>query len=172
MAQHLMTQFASSSSMMSGVLARRMLEFPLGESKRVLAVQQPSGPSTSGGAQSRMALILEANQEQPVCGFVDFVNMEAQVKDFTSARQSYELRYRRPFDVNQDEYDVWLGKLKSAMADLKVTKFSITQDVPQSRESSVQSLPAVPTSSNTTTVVLVALVVVLALGLIASLALK
>jgi hypothetical protein len=89
----------------------------MGESKRFLTVQPPAGPSTSGGTQSRQALMMDVGNEHPVCGFVDFVNAEAEVKDSVCARQAFELRHPHPLDVSEAGYG------RRTLARVSVTPF-------------------------------------------------
>jgi hypothetical protein len=124
------TTFANSSVMLGQALMKKMAHFPLGESKRLLTVQPPAGPSTSGGTQSRQALMMEGGNEHPVCGFVDFVNAEAEVKDFVSARQAFELRYHHPFDVSEAEYVAWTAHLQASLLEFKLNRFQVTTDEP------------------------------------------
>lgn len=109
------------------ILSGRMASVTLGDSKRVLQIAELTGPSSNGGALARQSLMLSGAGEQPVCGWVDFAAAVAEVRDYASMKKSYELRFRRPFDVREVEYRGWLQKMLAVLKELGV-RVDITGD--------------------------------------------
>ena len=120
MAQNVYTSVASAGVVHAQIITGRLAKLPLGPSKRVLHLAELTGPSTAGGALSRQSMMLSSEGEQPVCGWVDFAASAAEVRDFISIKKGYELRFRKPFDVEELEYREWLQKLLSVFKELGV----------------------------------------------------
>ncbi len=114
------TKLTSSMLVMAEVLAERMGKTPVGRSRRVLKVTAPVGPSSAGGEVARQSLVLSSGNEQPVCGWVDFVALVAEIKDYETTRQAHEARYRNIFDVNEAEYRVMLSNAQAVLNELGV----------------------------------------------------
>ena len=127
MSQNLYTSVASSMLLHSNILTSRMANVPLGRSKRVLQISELSGPSSNAGALARQSLMLAGGGEQPVCGWVDFSAAVAEVRDFATTKAGYESRYRKTFDLTEDEYRGWLQKVQAIFKELEV-RCTITGD--------------------------------------------
>lgn len=105
---------------MNEVLTERMGKTPVGASRRVLKVTAPIGPSSGGGELARQSLVLATRTEEPVCGWVDFIALVAEVKDWETTKLAYEGRYRTTFDVSESEYRVFLSNVQSVLNELGV----------------------------------------------------
>lgn len=114
------TKMTSSMLVMAEVLSERMGKTPVGRSRRVLKVTAPMGPSSAGGEVARQSLVLSSGNEQPVCGWVDFVALVAEIKDYETTRQAHEARYRNTFDVSEAEYRVMLSNAQAVLNELGV----------------------------------------------------
>jgi hypothetical protein len=120
MAPNVYTTVASSMVVHADIVTSRLAPLALGPNKRVLHITPPTGPSSGGGELARQPLTLSSGSEQPVCGWVDFVSATAEVRDFATTKSGYEARYKKPFDVGEEEYRVWLQKLLSVLQELSV----------------------------------------------------
>lgn len=114
------TTMTSSMLVMNNVLTERMGQVPVGSSRRVLKVTAPIGPSSGGGELARQSLVLATRTEEPVCGWVDFIALVAEVRDFETSKLAYEGRYRTTFDVSEAEYRVFLSNIQSVLNELGV----------------------------------------------------
>lgn len=114
------TTLTSSMLVMNNVLTERMSKHPVGGSRRQLKVTAPLGPSSGGGELARQSLVLATRTEEPVCGWVDFIALTAEVKDWETTKLAYEGRYRLDFDVNEGEYRVFLTNLQGVLNELGV----------------------------------------------------
>lgn len=110
----------SSMLVMAEVLTERMSKQPVGGSRRVLKVTEPLGPSSGGGELARQSLVLATRTEAPVCGWVDFIALVAELRDWDTTRQASEGRYRTTFDVTENEYRVFLRNTQEVLTELGV----------------------------------------------------
>lgn len=114
------TTLTSSMLVMNNVLTERMSKVPVGGSRRTLKVTAPLGPSSGGGELARQSLVLATRTEEPVCGWVDFIALNAEVKDWETTKLAYEGRYRLDFDVTEPEYRTFISNLQSVLNELGV----------------------------------------------------
>lgn len=120
MSENLYTTVASSMAANTDIVNARMAPVPVGQRRRVVQLTAPGGPSSEKGQLTRQPLVLKSDDEQLACGFVDFVNARAELKDFEALRSGYEARYKRPLDVREDEYRALLQKLQEVLRELQV----------------------------------------------------
>lgn len=114
------TTLTSSMLVMNEVLTERMSKVPVGGSRRTVKVTAPIGPSSGGGELARQSLVLATRTEEPVCGWVDFIALVAEVRDWETCKLAYEGRYRTTFDVSESEYRVFLSNIQAVLNELGV----------------------------------------------------
>jgi hypothetical protein len=120
MSNNVYTTVASSMVVSTGILNNKLSQLRVGTSRRVLKTMPPAGPSSGGGELSRQSLTLDNGAEATVCGWVDFVSKQSEVRDFETAQRAYEARYRVPFDVRESEHRNWADQLIKALKELGV----------------------------------------------------
>ncbi|MGV3622611.1 MAG: hypothetical protein ACO1OB_17465 [Archangium sp.] len=114
------TTLTSSMLVMNNVLTDRMSKNPVGSSRRTLKVTAPLGPSSGGGELARQSLVLSTRTEEPVCGWVDFIGLTAELRDWETTKLAYEGRYRLDFDVTEPEYRAFLSNVLGILGELGV----------------------------------------------------
>lgn len=127
MSENVYTTVASSMVAHTGILTARLAPFAIGAQRRVLSVTPPAGPSSADGTLSRQSMVLASETEQVMCGWVDFVEGSAEVRDWGSVKRAYEARFKTPFDVREDEYRTFLQKVLEVLRELKV-RVEVTGD--------------------------------------------
>jgi hypothetical protein len=88
-------------------------EFHMGAGDYVVELSVPEGPSTGGGAQARQNIRLVPRRKGyaiVIAGTVDPVTSTAELRTFDHVAILHELRYRRPLEINGEEYDDFLKK--------------------------------------------------------------
>ena len=138
------TAVASSMVANTDIVTARMAPLKLGPTQRTLSLTAPVGPSSEKGQLARQSMVLGAGAEALVCGWVDFVAGRAEVKDHRTLQQAFEARYRRPFDVREDEYRAFLQKLQDVLRELQVRAQVVGQDEVAYAPTDPATLPGQP----------------------------
>ena len=176
MSQAPYTTYASSVVMLAGIVTSRMNKKPIGTKRpRLLALQAPPGPSTQGGRAARQALMLVADSETAVCGWVDFVEQSWDLKNYDAMAARYQARFAKELDLTRAEYDSFAKNLALVFKELKL-KQAVGVDDPSVETteehavtgSGVVLYPPVPTALPTGVVLLIVALTV-ALGLVCAL---
>ncbi len=115
------TTYASSVVMLAGIVTSRLNKKPIGKKRpRLLALQPPAGPSTQGGRAARQALMLVADRESAVCGWVDFVEQSWDLKNYDAMASRYLARFGNEFDLTRLEYEAFIKNLTAVFKELKL----------------------------------------------------
>lgn len=168
------TTYASSVVMLAGIVTSRMNKKPIGKARpRLLALQEPAGPSTQGGRAARQSLLLVADRESAVCGWVDFVEQAWDLKNYDAMAARYQARFDKAFDLTRAEYDSFTKNLTLVFKELKLKQAIGDNDpsVETTEEhavtgSGVVLYPPVPTGIPTGVVALI-IALTVALGVVA-----
>jgi len=118
--QQMRTEFANQGALMADLLKETFAQRRYGPAKYRLHIEEPSGPSTSGGRQARQPLSLVSRKEPVpaiVCGWVNVAQKEAQVRSYGVVARRYESRHGYPPKLSQDEYERFLDKLMDTLFD-------------------------------------------------------
>jgi hypothetical protein len=103
------TTFSNQAAMIADVLRERFSRKVYGRNpNRVLRVDEPEGPSTSGGRQARQPLLLVPRKGAvpPIlCGWVDVARREAQIRSHESAARRFQAQHGMPLDVFPADYE-------------------------------------------------------------------
>lgn len=87
--------------------------FHIGAGDYVVELSTPDGPSTGGGKQARQNLCLVPRRKGYaviVAGTVDPVIGSAELRTFEHVAVLHEVRFKRPLEINGDEYADFLSK--------------------------------------------------------------
>lgn len=110
----LRTQVANQAASLAETVTDGFDGFHMGAGDYVVDLKGPDGPSTGGGAQARQSIRLVPRRRGyavVVAGTVDPVTSTAEVRTFEHVAMLHELRFRRPLEINADEYAEFLKKL-------------------------------------------------------------
>lgn len=110
----LRTQVANQAASLAETVRDGFDGFHMGAGDYIVDLQGPEGPSTGGGAQARQSIRLVPRRKgYPVivAGTVDPVTSSAEVRTFDHVAVLHELRFRRPLEINAEEYADFLMKL-------------------------------------------------------------
>ena len=110
----LRTQVANQAASLSETVTDGFDGFHMGAGDYIVDLKGPEGPSTGGGAQARQSIRLVPRRKGyavVVAGTVDPVTSTAEVRTFDHVAVLHELRFRRPLEINADEYAEFLKKL-------------------------------------------------------------
>ncbi len=110
----LRTQVANQAASLAETVTDGFDGFHMGAGDYVVDLKAPDGPSTGGGAQARQSIRLVPRRRGyavVVAGTVDPVTSTAEVRTFEHVAVLHELRFRRPLEINADEYAEFLKKL-------------------------------------------------------------
>lgn len=110
----LRTQVANQAASLAEAVTNGFEGFHMGAGDYIVDLQVPEGPSTGGGVQARQSIRLvprRSGYAVVVAGTVDPVTSTAEVRTFDHVAVLHELRFRRPLEINADEYTAFLGKL-------------------------------------------------------------
>lgn len=114
----LRTRVANQAASLAETVSEGFDEFHMGAGDYVVQLSVPDGPSTGGGAQARQSLRLVPRRKgyaTVVTGIVDPVLSTAELRTFDYVAMLHELRYKRPLEINGEEYDDFLKKAEIVM---------------------------------------------------------
>ncbi len=109
----LRTRVANQAASLAETVSEGFDDFHIGAGDFVVELSVPEGPSTGGGAQARQNLQLVPRRKGyaiVVAGTVDPVTSTAELRTFEHVAILHELRFKRPLEINGDEYDDFLAK--------------------------------------------------------------
>jgi translation initiation factor IF-2 len=110
----LRTQIANQAASLAETVRDGFDGFHIGAGDYIVDLKGPEGPSTGGGAQARQNVRLVPRRKgyaAVVAGTVDPVTSSAEVRTFEHVAVLHELRFRRPLEINAEEYAAFLTKL-------------------------------------------------------------
>lgn len=109
------TTFSNQAAMIADVLRDRFARKVYGRNpNRVLRVDEPEGPSTSGGRQARQPLLLvprKGSAPPILCGWVDVARREAQLRGHESAARRFQAQHGTPLDVFPADYERFIDDM-------------------------------------------------------------
>ena len=114
----LRTQVANQAASLAETVTDGFEGFHLGAGDWVVELMAPEGPSTAGGALARQSIRLVPRRKGyavVVVGTVDPVTSTADVRTFEHVAILHELRFRRPLEIDDEEYAAFLAKLDVVM---------------------------------------------------------
>jgi hypothetical protein len=109
----LRTRVANQAASLAEAVSDGFEDFHMGAADYVVELSVPEGPSTGGGAQARQNIRLaprRAGYAIVIAGIVDPVARTADLRTFEHVALLHELRYRRPLEINGEEYADFLAK--------------------------------------------------------------
>ena len=111
--EHLRTRVANHAASLAETVSEGFDDFHMGAADYIVELSVPEGPSTGGGAQARQSIRLVPRRKgysTVVAGTVDPVTSTAELKTFEHVALLHEIRFRRPLEINGDEYQDFLAK--------------------------------------------------------------
>lgn len=109
----LRTRVANQAASLAETVSEGFDDFHMGAADYVVDLSVPEGPSTGGGAQARQNIRLVPRRKGysiVIAGTVDPVTSTAELRTFEHLAVLHELRFRRPLEINGEEYDDFLKK--------------------------------------------------------------
>lgn len=109
----LRTRVANQAASLAETVSEGFEDFHMGAGDYVVELSIPDGPSTGGGAQARQNIRLVPRRKGysiVIAGTVDPVTSTAELRTFEHVAVLHELRFRRPLEINGEEYDDFLKK--------------------------------------------------------------
>ncbi|MBX3192884.1 MAG: hypothetical protein KF819_38220 [Labilithrix sp.] len=109
----LRTRVANQAASLAETVNDGFDEFHMGAGDYVVELAVPEGPSTAGGAQARQHLRLVPRRKGysvVVAGVVDPVTSTAELRTFEHVAILHELRFNRPLEISDEEYNQFLSK--------------------------------------------------------------
>lgn len=109
----LRTRVANQAASLAETVSDGFEDFHMGAGDYVVELSVPDGPSTGGGAQARQNIRLVPRRKgysMVTAGTVDPVTSTAEIRTFEYVAVMHELRYRRPLEINGEEYADFLAK--------------------------------------------------------------
>lgn len=109
----LRTRVANQAASLAETVSEGFDEFHMGAADYVVELSVPDGPSTGGGKQARQSIRLVPRRKgysTVVVGTVDPVTSTAELKTFEHVALLHELRFQRPLEITDDEYQDFLAK--------------------------------------------------------------
>lgn len=109
----LRTRVANQAASLAETVSEGFDDFHIGAGDYVVDLSVPEGPSTGGGAQARQNLRLVPRRKGyaiVIAGTVDPVTSTAELRTFEHVALLHELRFKRPLEINGEEYDDFLAK--------------------------------------------------------------
>ena len=110
----LRTRVANQAASLAETVTEGFEGFHMGAGDYIVDLKGPEGPSTGGGAQARQSIRLVPRRRGyavVVAGTVDPVTSTAEVRTFDHVAMLHELRFRRPLEINAEEYAEFRKKL-------------------------------------------------------------
>ena len=110
----LRTQVANQAASLAETVTDGFDGFHMGAADYLVELMVPEGPSTGGGAQARQSIRLVPRRKGyavVVAGTVDPVTSTAEIRTFDHVAILHEVRFRRPLEINEEEYAEFLKKL-------------------------------------------------------------
>jgi hypothetical protein len=119
------THFADQAAHTSDLINLKFAEIRFGTTtKRMLRVRDVDGPSTDGGRKARQSIVLQAEDNAGgaaiVCGWIDVVAHNAEMKSYVIVAQSYQDRYGVPLDIARSEYARAIDQLVAYLRELRI----------------------------------------------------
>lgn len=109
----LRTRVANQAASLAETVRDGFEDFHMGAGDYVVELSVPEGPSTGGGAQARQNIRLvprRAGYAIVIAGTVDPVTSTAELRTFEHVAVLHEMRFRKPLEINGEEYDDFLKK--------------------------------------------------------------
>lgn len=129
-----MTTFASRAVIVATAITARFKDQQFGAAvKRKVRVDEPEGPSTGGGKKARQPLSLVAVQAGApalVCGFVDVVTNEAELRSYGALASRYFARHNLMPDVSEVEYNRFLEELRATLTAVGISRVELSHEEP------------------------------------------
>lgn len=147
----LRTQVANQAANLAQTVSEGFAGFHMGAGDYVVELMAPEGPSTGGGRAARQHLrLVPRRRGYPtiVVGAVDPVTSTGEVRTFDHVALLHELRFRRPLEINADEFGAFLRKVDivMAVARVRIQRVPPTPDIiAERRAQSKISIPALVT---------------------------
>ena len=174
-----MTAFAQAALAVSDLLAAKFAATKFGGSvPRVVKVQAPQGPSTSGGKKARESIVLmpeSGDSSQAVtAGFIDVGLRAVELRTFEAVAAPYSERFGRALDLPKPEYDKFVADLKGFLGGEGYVIKMVDADAAAAKAARVQQAEeaASPSSGPPMGVVVAGVVAVVVLGAVAFILLK
>lgn len=145
----LRTRVANQAASLAETVTDGFDGFHMGAGDYIVDLKGPDGPSTGGGALARQSIRLVPRRKGyavVVAGTVDPVTSTAEVRTFDHVAMLHELRFRRPLEVNAEEYAEFLKKLDVVLnlARVRATKVPPSPELVAQRKALGKiSIPAV-----------------------------
>jgi hypothetical protein len=116
-----MTAFAQAAMNMSVLINTKFADTRFsGKLTRQPKVEAPHTESTGGGKQARESIVLRSESGSPketiTCGFLDVGLRACELRSFSLLKQLNKERHNAELDLNQSEYDKFLGELEEILA--------------------------------------------------------
>ncbi len=119
------THFADQAAHTSDLINLLFADARFGSTtKRVLRVRDVDGPSTDGGRKARQPIVLQAEEGAAggaiVCGWIDVVARNAEMKSYVIVAQSYQDRHGVALDIAKSEYARAIDQLVAFLRELRI----------------------------------------------------
>lgn len=164
------TYHANQAVQLTELLSIRFAAESFGtNTRRILHVAEPDGPSTDGGRKARQPIMLvpeaEGEGANIVCGWLDVAKHTAEIRGFAVLTHQHQARYHTSVDISRGEYDRFVQELLDF---LKMQGIDTRlNNVPPERQASLSQAPGpiVAKSTNQTIMLAAALGVVIGFAL-------
>ena len=129
-----MTMFANRAVITATAISSAFANRTFGTAvKRKLRVDEPEGPSTGGGKKARQPLSLipvQGASPALVCGWIDVVTNEAELRSFGSLASRYFARHKLMPDIAEPEYNGFIDELRKTLTTVGITKIEMAHEEP------------------------------------------
>jgi hypothetical protein len=109
----LRTRVANQAASLADTVSQGFDDFHMGAADYVVELSVPEGPSTGGGAQARQNIRLVPRRKGysiVIAGTVDPVTSTAELRTYEHVAILHELRFQRPLEIDDEEYQDFLAK--------------------------------------------------------------
>lgn len=114
----LRTRRARSFTSLAEAVTEAFRDFSIGAGAWGVELTAPAGPSTGGGLQALLHLRMRPRRQGYsvlVAGAVNPIASQAELRDHDHVAVVHELRYRRPLEIDAEEWEQFLRKAESVL---------------------------------------------------------